>query len=414
MTLAVPHDSRWGEPFDPEEAARLTEMTKKRARILQEDRELDDFPPLGKGDITPTSEFCNHPPPDRDFLFKDLLPSDIVAELVAMGGTGKGHLNIMFGLSLATGKEIGPIKPSRQFKVLYLACEDDQAELQRRTVAAIKALWPNGSPPPEIDNFIPVSVMGKIGPLMRLDKSGNPVNGPGYDWLCKTLGNFSDVDVLILDPKSKFYGLKENENEHNSAWVSCLESLVAWFKITVLFSHHESKAKAGSMDQLSSRGGSALPDGCRWVANIQTMDRETARNFQIADPRNYLVLDVTKSNYAPKLPAPVYFRRCAGGALTHVDLAADRVRVIAKMLLGRLSKEQVEGRHFSRRDLLYGKKAIHIIDDIKDIVSRFNRQKDINWAVDHLLDSGWLKEDPVRQAKTGPEKTIMRVVGTEN
>ena len=127
------------------------------------------------------------------------------------------------------------------------------------------------------------------------------------------------------------------------------------------------------MEQASSRGGSALTDGCRWVANIKTMDDKTAEKFRVTDPHNFVVLDVTKSNYAPKLPAPIYFRRGAGGALTYVDLAADRVRAIADRLLDRLSKEEAAGRHFSRRDLLYNKEAKHIIDDLRKIVQGFNR-----------------------------------------
>jgi replicative DNA helicase len=293
-----------------------------------------------------------------------------------------------------------------------LAGEDSQEELGRRTVSAIKALWSDGSPPPEIDNFIPVSVMGELGPLMQLDEAGNPVNAPAYDWLCKTLANLPDVEVLVLDPKSKFYGLVENDNSHNAAWINCLESLATRFKITILFSHHESKLRAGSMDQASSRGGSALTDGCRWVANLKTMDLETAKKFQVAEPHNYVVLDVTKSNYAPKLPAPIYFRRGAGGVLTYVDLAADRVRGIAEKLLDRLAEEEADGRHFSRRDLLYEKEARRVIDKLKEEVVGFQRLRDINWAVNHLLEGGWLKEIKVTGAKTGPGKTILQVIAT--
>ena len=167
---------------------------------------------LNLSTIMPVSECLKNPPPPRDYLFKEVLPSGIVGELVAMGGTGKGHLNIMLGLSLATGREIGPLKPARNSR-----CSTWPRRMTRRnsiavSSAAVEALWPDGSPPPEIDNFIPVSVMGKLGPLMQFDRRRNPVNAPAYDWLCKTLENLPDVEVLILDPKSKFYGLDENDN----------------------------------------------------------------------------------------------------------------------------------------------------------------------------------------------------------
>jgi hypothetical protein len=38
--------------------------------------------------------------------------------------------------------------------------------------------------------------------------------------------------------------------------------------------------------------------------------------------------------------------------------------------------------------------------------------RDIGQAVDHFLEAGWLKEDKVREAKTGPGKIILRVAAT--
>ena len=192
-------------------AKRLVEMTRKRAKELEEQFEPEYFPPLD-GTETPVSEWLKNPPPPRDYLFEEVLPARIVGGVVAVGGTGKGFFILQMGLSLATGQKIGPLEPARKFKVLYLAGEDDQKEILRRTISSVKVLWP-AAPPPEIDNFIPVSVMGKLGPLMQFDAARNPVNVPAaYDWLCKTLENLPEVEVLILDPKSKFYGLDENDN----------------------------------------------------------------------------------------------------------------------------------------------------------------------------------------------------------
>jgi hypothetical protein len=410
MPIAQTLGTRWGKPVDPDQAKRMAEMTRKRARDLQEEVELDNFPPLNYREITPTSEFIKNPPPAREYLFKNLLPSGIVAEVIAVGGTGKGYLFHLLGLSLATGLKMGPLEPTRKFKLLYLAAEDDQNELKRRTISTMTEVWP-GEPPPAVDDFIPISVFGKLGPLMQLDKFKNPVNAPAYDWLCRTLENLKDVEVLILDPKSMFYGLVENDNDHNTAWVKCLASIARRFKITIIFAHHENRAMAGSMNPASSRGGGALTDGCRWVANIKTMDEKTGQKFYVAEPYNFVEFAITKSNYAPKLPAPVYFRRGAGGALTYVDLANERVRGIAEKLLDHLAKEEADGRHFSRRDLLYAKEAKPIIDNIKEMVTGFSRVRDINLAVDHMLQAGGLKEDWVK-GKTGPEKTILRVIAT--
>ena len=396
--------TRWGEPEDPELAKRMAEITRKRAMELQEQFDPDYFPPLDYHDITPTSEFIKNPPPNREYLFKNLLPSGIVAGVIAVGGTGKGYLMNLIGLSLSTGLKVGPLEPTRKFKVLYLAAEDDQDELKRRTISTMTEVWA-GKTAPTVDNFIPISVFGKLGPLMELDKGKNPVKAPAYDWLCRTLENLKDIEVVILDPKSMFYGLVENDNDHNSAWVKCLASIARRFKITIIFAHHESKARAGNPDPASSRGGGALTDGCRWVANIRTMDPKTAGKFQISDHYNFIELFITKSNYAPKLPEPVYFRRGAGGALCHVDLSAERVLKLARKLVELLD---ADGEPFSRNDLIYEKKGKAISDKLKEAVSGFSRAKDINRAVDYAMEAGWLAE--IHQTgKKGRGKSILQV-----
>lgn len=404
MTSDVPHGTRWGVPVDPELAKRMAEITRKRAMELQEQFEPDYFPPLDYHEITPTSEFIKNPPPNREYLFKSLLPSGIIAGVIAVGGTGKGYLMNLIGLSLATGLKVGPLEPSRKFKVLYLAAEDDQDELKRRTISTMKEVWP-GEPPPAVDDFIPISVFGKLGPLMQLDKAKNPVNAPAYDWLCRTLENLKDIEVVILDPKSMFYGLVENDNDHNTAWVKCLASIARRFKITIIFAHHESRARAATQDQASSRGGGALTDGCRWVANIRTMDPKTAEKFQISDPYNFIELCITKSNYAPKPSEPVYFRRGVGGALCHVDLAAERVLKLARKLVELLDAEEEP---FSRNDLIQESKGKGIAEKLKGVVQRFNRIKDINRAVDHALQTGWL-EETYQKGKKGRGKSVLQV-----
>ncbi len=92
-------------------------------------------------------------------------------------------------------------------------------------------------------------------------------------------------------------------------------------------------------------------------------------------------------------------------------LGAERAKGLTDKLLNRLAEEEALGNFFSRRDLLYGSKAKLIIDDLREATQGFNRVRDINWVIDHMLQSGWLKEIKVKP-KTGPEKTILQVVAT--
>ncbi|MHB9075693.1 MAG: hypothetical protein ACYC6G_19490 [Desulfobaccales bacterium] len=51
-----------------------------------------------------------------------------------------------------------------------------------------------------------------------------------------------------------------------------------------------------------------------------------------------------------------------------------------------------------------------IIEALKNEIEGFNRIRDVNLALDHLLKNGWLREVKVAGAKTGPAKTILQVV----
>ena len=68
-----------------------------------------------------------------------------------------------------------------------------------------------------VENFHAKSVSGMIGGLMALH-DGNPVLAPKYEWLAKTIEQHEGLELLFLDPKSRFYGLDENNNDHNTEY----------------------------------------------------------------------------------------------------------------------------------------------------------------------------------------------------
>ena len=102
------------------------------------------------------------------------------------------------------------------------------------------------------------------------------------------------------------------------------------------------------------------------------------------------------SNYAPRLPAPVYFRRGQHGGLSFVDLVAERTQVIAKKLVELLAAEPET---ISKNELIYQTRGKAIADNVKENVAGFSRAKDLNDAVAYALEAGWLKVE--RQTGVG-------------
>jgi len=138
-------------------------------------------------------------------------------------------------------KHFKPVKPVR---VLGLFAEDPDNELHRRVHFTVKHIFPDlDSATTDLlfENLHLKSVMGQVKPLMKREQ-GNPIRSKYLEWLRKTIEAHRDLEVLILDPKSRFYGLDENSNDDNTAWVSALEELVRDYGLTILFSHHVNKA----------------------------------------------------------------------------------------------------------------------------------------------------------------------------
>ena len=97
---------------------------------------------------------------------------------------------------------LGPINAPDPIRTLVLIGEDPQDELDRRLWDIAKGQFP--------DLLHACSVYGEVGPLMRLD--GNiPTRADGFKWLEETIQGHPGLELLILDPKSRFYGLERKQ-----------------------------------------------------------------------------------------------------------------------------------------------------------------------------------------------------------
>ncbi len=334
-------------------------------------------------------------PPQTEYLLEEILPKGIVGAIVGMGGVSKSFFEIMLGIGLATGKPVlkhfRPVNPAR---VLILFAEDPEAEIHRRLYFTVNQTFPDLDPDTQnlmLENLHLSSVMGQIGPLMHLEQ-GNPARSHYFEWLKKTVEAHKGLDLLILDPKSRFYGLDENSNDHATQWVACLEELSREFGLTILFSHHVSKVSNGALNQASARGGSALVDACRWVANLRTMDEKTAEKYNLEDFRTYVEFDVSKSNYAPRLPGTLHFKRGEHGVLVPVNLEFQRIREKANLLSSLLEAERKEGRMYTRQELLYRPCA-------KEVREQMGKRKDVTEALDFALKEGSIEAFSTTQAE---------------
>jgi replicative DNA helicase len=320
---------------------------------------------------------CRKRPPDREYLLTykgaGFLPKGIVGLLAATGGTGKTFFLLTLANTLACGGKLGPIEAVQLFKVLIVCGEDDQDELYRRMWDICHGVFP--------DNLYGVSTVGEVGPLMKMDGK-NPVRADGFRWLENTIQLHEDIDILFLDPKSRFYGLEENNNDHGTQWVQCLEYLSKKYGITILFTSHTSEQNAGKISQVMNRGASAIVDGCRWAAGMCQMSKEIADKYSIENPKEYVVLDLPKSNYTALLRTPLYFKREANGVLKYSDLGRERFEEMGGFLLELIRND---ANQYTKNELVRMPVGNGIAQDMKENFPSFVRSKDMVCVIDLLV-----------------------------
>ena len=124
--------------------------------------------------------------PERTYLFHNIeafgvkegfLPSGVTCILAAPGGCGKTYLLMQAAIAAACGGHWLYAKAANPMKVLFLAAEEEQDELERRaqTVARAMGLLDEGN-----ENLLSLTeqnlrIFGRLGENERLmDDDGNP------------------------------------------------------------------------------------------------------------------------------------------------------------------------------------------------------------------------------------------------
>jgi len=389
-----------GQAPDPAEVKRITGQVV--AEIERERREQGAPSDPLTWPRTSVARFLKAPPPSQEYVLEDLLPRGVVGGIMAAGGVGKSFLLLQIAFALATATTFGPFRPTGKIKTLYVAGEDPEWELHRRAYLIADQMGLSGSPGLS-ENLAPVSTVGQIGPLIALDENSNPATTPAYDWLRSSIEALAGLEVLILDPMSRFYGLNENDNSHATAWIFALERLAQAHGLTVLFAHHEPKsARTMELRDSAGRGASALRDGCRWTAALRWMTDKDAERYEV-NPRDFVEFDVPKANYSPLLPASTYFRRGPGGVLEPAYLVADRLRSMAETLCRLLLQADQE---LTRRDLVKGLVGKAIAQEMSAQMPGFTRSRDMVQVVDFALQEGMATE--ARASAGTKDKRVIR------
>ncbi len=245
-------------------------------------------------------------PPEREWVFKRLLPKNIAAALIAAGGTGKSFMAIHMAVASASGGMfLDEFISEKPIKVVYISGEDDQNEFNRRLRSAVKN-FSNSYKDLVKQNLSFIDFSSSFELFTNKLSYGETTITETPAKLIKLIQDRlgDEVGLIIIDPVSRFRGGEENSAPDTTRFVQTIQLLSEHLSSTVLLVHHVNKnAKTNGTGQNNSRGSSALVDGVRLVMELNALsDKEISDQFNIAPgSKELLSLSVVKSNYGKKI-----------------------------------------------------------------------------------------------------------------
>jgi replicative DNA helicase len=397
------------------------------------------------------SYFLDNQPPDITGLCSKsgwTFPLGETSLLIAQGGTGKSYFLLGLMVALATGTPYGEFKPKKRNKVLGLFGEDSKVVLHTRTRNIIKALGLDKDLYRLNDlnkNFNALSVIN-----MRLVEYGdhqNPIFTENFsllrDFLAKEKAKGEPVDVLILDPLIRFYGLNENDNQHAAFFVdTVLGALQKEFNLSIIIAHHVPKSASkgftaltiSDIEQISPRGASAFLDNCRYALAMMKVSQKEAKKYGIQeqDYKKFVAIKPIKNNYTGETANPSFLRRNDQGVLTAANpqkdlneileeelyscieeyYNGDSIEVTTESTRGKVKNDSIDLPPKADRPKLYlrdltqnasknetVKKVVEIIHQRLKNTGMKNIQKEIGARLVNLIEKGLLIKNPIKNQK---------------
>ncbi len=350
-------------------------------------------------------KWLNEVPPAQQWVFNDVLLQNILGAVLAQGGTGKTLFSFGLAISAATGNTIFDfLKPSEPMKVLCIFGEDSEPIIWQRLKAIISDLERQKI---LIDESLLTNNLhlfcGQSDPLMKLD-FGNPVTTDAYKSLQYKIEELKPK-LVILDPKSQFFGLEENSNDYNTQWTNSLKRLTNINGATVLFTHHVTKASNGLLNQSAARGGGALTDNCRWVANMTKISEKTAKKFGLDNYEDFVEFKITKSSYTRLPSESIYFSKVEGGVLRQAELESYKFSTIIDIVEGLLHDGSLE--NVSIDQLLTKSRGKELRNKISEIAGWNVTKSSIENAINGGINKGVFRvEDMIKSGSCKPTRYL--------
>ena len=278
-----------GDTFDSELARLSWEARMSDAAYLRTDRPALTarpklYVPPAKLDIIAAADWSGTPAPEREWLLDQWIPDHRATLLTGDGGSGKSLIAQQLATCAAAGAPfLG--KPMRQCASLYITCEDDRGELQRRQEGINRALDLDMGALGSRLTFL--SRVGQLRNSLVHFKGDNDFEHSDFFLSIVEHAATNDIRFVVLDNIAHLFEGNENIRNHVATFCNAMEGMAKKIGGAVLFLGHPPKSGA----QFS--GSTAWENQVRsrlWLSRPDPDD--------VSPNLNERVLKRSKSNYA--------------------------------------------------------------------------------------------------------------------
>lgn len=302
----------------------------------EEPTQVSVFAKIDWRDYT-AGKLLDAPLPELTWTLLGFLLTGCVALLAGQPGTGKSMLSLYLAFLVACGRGLeGIFEPGGvRGRVLVLAGEEDPRIVPRRVRALRDHLFTDNGGFQDFnrdadeqalrENLIVIPLAGQSLRLLDRDGPGAPFTTTVYEELTALCKGIDNLQLIVIDPQSRFYGLDENDNSASTVYIEVLEKLACETGASIICLHHVGKGGktwTDNLHQYAARGASGFVGAVRAQLNLVTLTKDEAKKVINPDEQpqegEYLALGFAKCSYGPPRQ-PVFLHRLQGGVLELVE-----------------------------------------------------------------------------------------------
>ena len=358
--------------------------------------------------------------PKRRWVYGHHYIRSYVSVVASAGGLGKSSMQMVEGVSVATGKALLGEPVHETCKVWIVNLEDPMEEMQRRMAAVMQHY---GVKADDIRGRLFLDAGRELKMIFaKQSRDGLEVVEEIVEYMIKVI-NDNDIGLVFIDPWVAALGqINENDNAAMNAAVGAVRAIADATDAAIVLTHHIRKQNGEDATIDSVRGAGSLIGAARAARVLNRVSMEEAMKLGVSESeaRGIMRVDDGKNNLS--LPADkATYRRMLGVQLPNEEYVGvavefklpdlfDGVKAKHALEVQRLVGAAEENNEPMRKNVQAKSwVGVAVADVLKLDMDKKHEKAKVKAIVNKWLETGVLKESEWKSGRHGREVPVIIV-----